>query len=126
MPTCGVERAADLLHCHEATVYELAKAGTIKGRKVGRAWVFVEADLLEFVREGECQSTKEGASGGSMSPTLKAEESGPLLASVIARVACESTTSSRRNSGNDAQVVQLSTVRSMRGPRAKRGQTETE
>jgi excisionase family DNA binding protein len=60
LPTCGLERAAEVLHAHPSTVRELAKAGKIPGRKVGRAWVFVEADLLEFVREGECRSTSEG------------------------------------------------------------------
>jgi excisionase family DNA binding protein len=68
LPTCGVERAAELLLCHHSTVLELARAGKLRGRKAGRAWVFVEADILQYIREGECRSTKEDASGGSMSP----------------------------------------------------------
>jgi excisionase family DNA binding protein len=115
-----------VLHAHESTVRELAKAGKIPGRKVGRAWVFVEADLLEFVREGECRSTNEGASGGSTLPTRKPGSGyGNLLESVKERVRSESTTNSPPSSGS-AEVVNLSTRRSMRGPRARASRTDTE
>ncbi len=126
LPTCGLERAVELLRCHESTVRELAKAGKIRGRKVGRAWVFVEADLLEYVREGSCRSTNGEASGGSTSSIHEqGSDCANLLARVIERVRSESTTSSAPNSGS-AEVVSLSTRRSMRGPRAKTNPTAAE
>src|SRR6185312_1874663 len=67
LPTCGLERAAQILRVHPSTARELAKARKIPGRKVGRAWVFVEADLLDFLRGEPCRSTNEGTCGGSTS-----------------------------------------------------------
>jgi hypothetical protein len=52
LPTCGLERAAAILHAHPSTVAELARNGAIRGRKVGRAWVFVEADLIAYIQQG--------------------------------------------------------------------------
>ena len=114
LPTCGLERAAALLHCHESTAAELARAGKIRGRKVGRAWVFVEADILQFIREGDCRSTSEAACGGSTS-RMPDSDIDALLASVKSRVRSESTTSSAPSCGSGGEVVELSTARSRRG-----------
>jgi hypothetical protein len=111
------------------TVAEMARARKIPGRKVGRAWVFVTADLLDFVRQGEaeCPSTSAEASGGSTSHRPMAEDaSDALLEQVKRRVLSASTTSSRPSSGSGAQVVPLSTARSTHGRRAGRDRTQTE
>lgn len=50
LPTCDLKRAAEILHADEETVAALARAGKIRGRKPGRKWVFVEADLAEYAK----------------------------------------------------------------------------
>jgi excisionase family DNA binding protein len=44
------EEAADLLRVSTKTILALARDGSLPGEKVGRAWRFLRADLLEYVR----------------------------------------------------------------------------
>ena len=44
------DEAAELLRVSTKTVLALARAGALPGEKVGRAWRFVRADLLDYVR----------------------------------------------------------------------------
>jgi excisionase family DNA binding protein len=44
------EEAADLLRVSTKTLLALARDGSLPGEKVGRAWRFVRADLIEYVR----------------------------------------------------------------------------
>lgn len=48
--TLNIQECADLLKIHCATVQVMAAAGELPGAKVGRAWVFLEEDLLAFLR----------------------------------------------------------------------------
>ena len=48
--TLDLSEAAGLLHMHPEVVRGRAKRGLIPGAKVGRRWVFIEADLAEFIR----------------------------------------------------------------------------
>src|SRR6266852_8482328 len=50
MSTLTLRQAAALLKIHPVTLQEKARAGVIPGAKIGRAWVFVEIDLLEYIR----------------------------------------------------------------------------
>lgn len=50
MSTLGVQEAAALLHVHAQTVLELAQSGELPGARIGRSWVFIEADVLEWLR----------------------------------------------------------------------------
>lgn len=50
--TTDLEGAAAILQAHPETVRSQAAAGIIPGRKVGRAWVFIVQDLLDFIRQG--------------------------------------------------------------------------
>lgn len=50
MQTIGLTEAAKLLRCNRNTVREKAASGEIPGAKIGRAWVFVEVDLLSWLR----------------------------------------------------------------------------
>ena len=45
MPEC-----ADFLKVSADTVLEMAGDGTLPGAKVGRAWVFLEDDLVDFLK----------------------------------------------------------------------------
>lgn len=57
------EEAADLLRVSVKTVLALARAGTLPGEKVGRAWRFVKVDVLNYVR-GTRVSESDGSRNG--------------------------------------------------------------
>jgi excisionase family DNA binding protein len=50
MSTLDLAQAAQLLKVHPKTLQRLAKAGQVPGLKVGRAWVFLEVLLIEWLR----------------------------------------------------------------------------
>jgi excisionase family DNA binding protein len=77
--TLDLEGAARLLKTHKSTIRTKAASGEIPGAKIGRCWVFIEADLMKYLRsrypgkvELPCLSTnkKIQKSGGLISPTL--------------------------------------------------------
>lgn len=85
MNTLTLQQAAELLKLHPVTLQGKAKAGLIPCCKVGRRWVFIEIDLIEYLRaqyqwralQGErketlCHSTnaKTRPTGGSKSPSV--------------------------------------------------------
>lgn len=83
MRTLTLEEAAAVLKIHPKTLQALARAGRVPSCKVGRAWVFVERLLFDFLEarslsrvrtpdaseSTECRSTDERTrrSGGSSS-----------------------------------------------------------
>lgn len=83
MKTMGLAEAAEFLRASEETVREKAAAGEIPGAKIGRAWVFIDADLAEYLRsqygakrEGkECRytSAKTRQSGGASSVSTESD-----------------------------------------------------
>ena len=50
MNTLNLQQAADLLRIHPVTLQTKAKAGDIPGAKIGKCWVFVEIDLIDYIR----------------------------------------------------------------------------
>jgi excisionase family DNA binding protein len=50
MRTLNLKEAAAFLKIHPVTLQDKARAGEIPGAKIGRAWVFIEIDLLEHIR----------------------------------------------------------------------------
>lgn len=50
MRTLTLEEAAEFLHLHPITLARRAKAGIVPGAKPGKCWVFVEVDLIEYLR----------------------------------------------------------------------------
>jgi|ERR1039457_5006022 hypothetical protein len=51
MKTLGVAAAASLLRISTDALMRKARAGIVPGAKIGREWVFVQADLIELIRE---------------------------------------------------------------------------
>jgi len=43
--------AATLLNCSVAHLLRLARAGLVPAAKVGKGWVFIEQDLLDWLRQ---------------------------------------------------------------------------
>ena len=56
MKSLGLTEAATFLHCHPEELRRRAKAGLVPGAKIGRAWVFLEDDLVTYVRSRYSQS----------------------------------------------------------------------
>ena len=73
--TLGLQEAAALVRLHKNTLQDMAKSGRIPGAKVGRRWLFIEADLIDYIRKlyqpeaTKCHSinAKAALSGGSAS-----------------------------------------------------------
>jgi hypothetical protein len=79
--TLDATEAARLLRIHPQTLMTRARAGVIPGCRIGRAWVFVESLLIEYLvaqsrlrvsvadaqEKSECRSTEEKTprTGGS-------------------------------------------------------------
>ena len=71
--TLDAREAAQLLHVHPQTLMARARAGVIPGCRIGKAWVFVESLLMEYLvaqsllrvsvagtqEKTECRSTAE-------------------------------------------------------------------
>ncbi|WP_374012081.1 helix-turn-helix domain-containing protein [Pseudoxanthomonas koreensis] len=62
MITLTLLEAAKLLKLHPVTVAEWAIDGRIPGAKIGRRWVFIEADLLGYVRANYARRALQGDS----------------------------------------------------------------
>lgn len=75
MRTLDIIEAANFLKCGEDTVRELAAAGDMPSAKVGRAWVFVDVDLIDWLRSQykSCHSINEVKSIGRASPSKESD-----------------------------------------------------
>ena len=65
--TLNLSQAAKYLHVHEQTLLKLARAGKVPAAKVGRAWVFVDIDLLAYFRGKYRPQKAQGDSIGDLS-----------------------------------------------------------
>ena len=50
MKTLDITECADFLKIDRTTALRLAGEGELPGAKIGRAWVFLEEDLIEYLR----------------------------------------------------------------------------
>jgi excisionase family DNA binding protein len=57
--TLNVTQAAALLFADTDTVLLLARQGALPGTKIGKCWVFLREDILEFLRRRIRQDTDE-------------------------------------------------------------------
>ncbi|NCF28128.1 MAG: helix-turn-helix domain-containing protein, partial [Gammaproteobacteria bacterium] len=60
--TLTLEEAARLLQLHPTTLAAKARSGEIPGAKPGKRWVFVEVDLVEYVRSHYASRALQGDS----------------------------------------------------------------
>jgi len=51
MKTYDINEAADFLKVDRSTALDLASGGALPGAKVGRAWVFMEDELVAYLRD---------------------------------------------------------------------------
>ncbi len=59
MRTYDIHEAAEFLKVDRTTALDLAGSGDLPGAKVGRSWVFLESDLVEYLRDRVRQQTNE-------------------------------------------------------------------
>lgn len=59
MTTLNLHQAAHHLKIHAGTLQKRAHAGQIPGAKIGRAWVFLETDLNEYIRQQYNKASKQ-------------------------------------------------------------------
>ena len=57
--TIDAAQCAELLRCTVETAEEMARKGEIPALKIGRGWIFVRADLLQFLAERARQEAEE-------------------------------------------------------------------
>jgi len=96
MITLTLSEAARFLKIHPEELRQRAKAGRIPGAKVGRAWVFLQEDLADYLRSlysrprqalqvtlgkevESCHFADEVQSGGSTCSPLPENEYAALL-----------------------------------------------
>ena len=96
MNTLDIEQAAKLLKISTGALSHKARAGVIKAAKPGKRWVFIEEDLIDYIRSlyrtprqtplmggdighAQCHSTNEVKLGGFASPLQREKEYVALL-----------------------------------------------
>uniref|UniRef100_Q47H87 Helix-turn-helix domain-containing protein n=1 Tax=Dechloromonas aromatica (strain RCB) TaxID=159087 RepID=Q47H87_DECAR len=61
MDSLTLQQAATFLKIHPVTLQEKARAGEIPGAKIGKCWVFLEIDLVDYVRSQYRRRALQGA-----------------------------------------------------------------
>lgn len=59
MRTLDIDECAEFLKINRTTASEMAATGELPGAKIGRAWVFLEDDLVEYLRNKVRQQQRE-------------------------------------------------------------------
>jgi hypothetical protein len=50
MRTLNLQQAAEFLKIHPVTLGDKARTGEVPGAKIGKCWVFVDIDLIDYIR----------------------------------------------------------------------------
>ena len=107
MNTLDLKRAAEFLKMHPEEVRRRARMGLVPGAKAGKRWVFIEDDLVSYLRSHyasqrqalvgdrseQCQSTNAERCGGFVSPHRAASLLDGLLKQKTVKPLKNSTTS---------------------------------
>lgn len=71
--TLDIVEAADFLKVDDETARKLAATGEIFGAKVGRGWVFLRSDLVDYLRKITREQTEKRRAERDDSPKLVRE-----------------------------------------------------
>lgn len=116
MQTLSLEQAAAFLRMHPEELRRRTKLGQIPGAKPGKSWVFIEHDLVEYVRSlyassrqalqvtlpmelKQCHLQNAEQRGGSILPRQMVSELDALLEQQTKSKRKNSTIHSKRNTG---------------------------
>jgi len=72
MQTLGIDECAEFLKVDRTTALKLAGNGTLPGAKIGRAWVFLEDDLVDYLRNEARRQARERQSKAIIQEELEA------------------------------------------------------
>ena len=61
MKTLILEEAAQFLHLHPVTLQRMAQRGDVPAAKAGKRWIFVEIDLVDYLRAQYPSRVMQGA-----------------------------------------------------------------
>ena len=70
--TFDIDECADFLKVDRNTALKLAQQGDLPGAKIGRAWVFLEDDMVEYLRVRVRQQMTERQNDNVVEKGLKA------------------------------------------------------
>lgn len=68
------EQCANFLHIHENTLIEKISTGEIPAAKIGRGWVFLKSDIVDYLRKQIRTSTAERKVRNDVGKTVEAAE----------------------------------------------------
>lgn len=60
MDTLDTEQAAEFLRIHPVTLKAKARSGEIPGAKIGKRWVFLQVDLVAYLRAQYAARVSQG------------------------------------------------------------------
>ncbi|MGR9044895.1 MAG: helix-turn-helix domain-containing protein [Gammaproteobacteria bacterium] len=66
MNTLTLQQAAELLKLHPQTILQKARAGKLPAAKLGKCWVFIEQDLIEWIRSQYTLPRQDVGQGGTI------------------------------------------------------------
>ena len=70
--TLDIHQAAAILHADEETVLALARSGELPGTKIGRPWVFLRTDVLDYLRVRVGSDTAQRRQAAAAPPAVAA------------------------------------------------------
>jgi excisionase family DNA binding protein len=65
MQTLTLDQAAKLLKLHPQTLLQRARNGDIPAAKLGKCWVFIEQDLIQWIRLQYTRPQQDVGQGGT-------------------------------------------------------------
>ena len=71
MGTLDLQEAAALLKIHPQTLLQKARVGEIPAAKPGKCWVFIEEDLIAWLRSAYHSPRQDVGQGGKKQCSLK-------------------------------------------------------
>ena len=77
MRTYDINEAADFLKVDRSTALDLANLGSLPGAKVGRAWVFLEDELIAYLRDITRKQTQVRRANAEAAQCLQRTEREP-------------------------------------------------
>jgi excisionase family DNA binding protein len=60
METLNLEQAAKFMHLHPDTLQRMAKRGEVPACKTGKRWVFIDVDLVAYIRSNYAPLVSQG------------------------------------------------------------------
>ncbi|HAU0262587.1 TPA: helix-turn-helix domain-containing protein [Legionella pneumophila] len=82
MNTLNIEEASKFLGAHRETIRRMAASGELPGVKIGRSWVFIEQDLVMYMRNKYSSDASQGVHNNRSSKiwhSTKEKVSGGLI-----------------------------------------------